>query len=268
MRRFFHGTPLDFKLPAVSFVDRVLWTAQQSAAAQTYIPAANGFCLTQGISMYARKQPVTPHLPGRDVFWDLVLAFRPELEDSLDAVFDNYGRATNYLIANPHPVYQDVIDHIEKTLTYEPFVLNSQFVSYRLNLEKSLPDGRHVFAPSYWRRVGYLWIVDCPDDLRLYDLTNESAGDLTDPQYRHVSKFHAIEQAGYDGVIIHDFTQTPTWGPVGHISHGFFAHAIPRLSCQRIMASNFDWGPEARDLIGITHSHEYTAWESQQQKVA
>lgn len=268
MEPLFHGTAGDFASPSASQYDRIWWTAQDSAVAQTYIPPAYATTalVVDAIDM---KQRVVPCRPGVSVLWDLATMIQPELLNSVHAEYDIAGHAKSYTIADAHPGVGDICVAIENIFGYLPLDPEDRHRrTYRLRVERIDDLGRNLYAAANWKRPGFLWIVQAPDNLRIFDMTGESAGDLSDPHYHQVNKFTQLREAGYDGVIINDFTSSANWGTVEHVSHGFFAQAIPKLQLTRIPASNFDWGPLPSDFLGVRDSPEFKAWSASQRRAA
>ncbi|MBK6616172.1 hypothetical protein [Ottowia sp.] len=264
MNQLFHGTPDDYAIAAVSGYDGIWWTAPDSTVAQTYIPPAKGFTVLN-ITNYEMKDRVTPCRPGVSILWDVATMIQPGLLNSVHAQYDITGHATSYTINDAHPTARDICIALENVFGYLPEdPSNSHGRSYRLNIERIDELGRNLFASADWRRPGFLWIVDAPESLKLYDMTSEP-GDLANPQYHELGRFRAIREAGFSGVIINDYTQSRNWGTVGHLSYGFFPDAIPHLLMTRISAKNFDWGPTPSEFLGVTCSPEYLAWLSTQQ---
>ena len=268
MNTLFHGTPNNYTVAGVSSYDRIWWTATHSVIAQTYIPASRGYV---DLHVYPEEMSkrVIPCKPGVCPLWDIATMIQPELLNETRAQYDTRGHAVSYSISDAHPKVADICLAIENIFGYVADPDGRSAVrKYRLRIERIDDLGRSLYAASSWKLPGFLWIIQPPHDLKFYDMTGESSGDLTDPHYHHIHRFIALHEAGYDGVIIDDFAQSPTWGDVAHISYGFFAHAIPKLVSTRIPAKNFDWGPDSADFLGSVISPEYALWLSSQRKAA
>jgi hypothetical protein len=268
MEPLFHGTAADFSAPTVSSYDQVWWTAPDSAIAQTYIPVARG-TVVLNVFTHDMKARVIPCRPGINPLWDIATMIQSELLNSVNADYDAQGHATSYTIGDAHPRVGDICGAIENIFGYLPEdSVNSMVRKYRLHIERTDDLGRQLYAAAAWRLPGFLWIVNQPIGLKLFDMTGSSSGDLADLQYHKIGRFKTLCESGYDGIIVNDFTLSPTWGNVGHTSYGFFAHAIPKLRLSRVPARNLDWGPEPSQFIGVMQSPEYKAWLSDQRRAA
>lgn len=253
-RYLYHSTCNSFAAPRPGS-DGVFWTALNPAVAQNYIPEA-GSAVMCGIDQFEMDQLVRPHEPWHDAFSDIArnhLGIRFE-----DVVFDHTGRATSWRVADGHPRYRDIVAYIECQLGYTSIGGAEHDKRYRLKV-KSRSSGGNLFARADWKLTGWLWIVDGWQQLNFYDLASISHGDLLDPDYKQYSLFQQLQRKGYDGVRINDYCQSAEWGNVGHVSIGFFAHAIPKLHFETILAANFDWGPERGDLQ-MQLTSEFIGW--------
>jgi hypothetical protein len=86
------------------------------------------------------------------------------------------------------------------------------------------------------RSKGKLLIIKPKRDMLFYDMTYGGAieGDLMDVDYHKIDTFRVLEEKGYDGVKINDYAQSSNQGNYGHLSYGFFNHALKDLEVKDI----------------------------------
>lgn len=250
----FHGTgeSLDGQLRPGGY-DGVFWTAESSAVAQTYIPAAAGSTYV-AIQSHLLDERVRPS--RTDPCYSIAKRIGPAARDIW---WDEFGRAKAWVIPEGYATYRDVVRHLEETLGYSPRAGQLDRV-YELLVDGLDPETHESqIVPAAYRRPGSLVIVTGFQSMALFDMSRGES-DLQDRQYHAVAKFAELAELGYDGVIIDDFAQSKTWGNVGHRSIGFFAHAMPQLGTEIIPAKRFDWSPTTGGLQ-TCDTPELLAWK-------
>ena len=214
--------------------DGVCWFAESPRVAQTYIPE-------NGITTYFPR----PHdyefegwvQPHKGVVAGLLKMMGIEI---FDAEYDGLGRCKSFPVVSGHPKWSDLIEFVH-SLGYEPrnglYELKTCFQTIG-NTEYE------VVRPADYKMPGRLYIAD-RTDLNLLDMGE--AGDLNNPAYNWIERFRWAEEKGYDGITIADYAQSKNYGNVGHISHGVFASAIPKLTVTAIDAVGHDFGDDITD---------------------
>lgn len=251
MQRLFHGTVKDFESPAVGGFDRVFWTAGSSAVAQTYIPASTSTMLWQQGQQLAHERvwPVKGD-PAYSVAVSHMGKAVPHIE------WDGSGRARSWVIPEGWPTYGEVEAYLRDELGYEVQDGRTRLKLLRYDTVRDA----HVFAPASNAAAGSLWIVEGAESLRIYDFVTGREGDLQSPDYNRLGLFRRLEDEGWDGIRIHDFTQSEQWGTVGHESVGFFSAALSKLRFTRIEARHFDWPNFRTALTDVLDTPEYLDW--------
>lgn len=251
----FHGTPKDFERPRPGG-DQVFWTADNSAVAQTYIPAT-GSTITASLT-HGLQDKLWPQV------YDAFTAVAAQMGyEAQDVRLDDLGRIRSYRYPpQGWPTYDEVCDHMEQQLGYPRGPRGKGCYELLVNgwdAEKQQP----VVMPHDYRRMGHLLIIGGHEQLRLYDMsTGES--DLMAPQHRRLGLFAKLREQGWDGVVIDDFAQCRNWGNVQHKSYGFFEEALGALQIQRIPATRFDWADDHARSLQVTKTPEYVQWERAQ----
>lgn len=255
LRNLFHGTTASVEAISQGVrpggYDGVFWTADASAIAQCYIPAAPGKVLVHPPSSYQLDQAVRP---DRHSFWFGLaeqLGRAPVVEQ-----WGDLGLARSWRTPPGVATYGELLDHV-RSLGYQPSEFNGMF-----RIKRGGGPGGGLVMPADWKAPGALVIIDGFQSMRLADISRAD-GDLTDLQYHKVSLFRRLERDGYDGVVINDFCQSENRGNVGHLAYGFFAHAAARLELQVIPAVNFDWSDEVGGLQCM-ETPEFRRWRSAQ----
>lgn len=224
----FHGTcePIEGALRPGGF-DRVFWTAETPAIAQSYIPEA-------GLSM------VLSH-PGD---WRLNERIRPNQFDPWadlmhqmghwprEVDHDHCGRATSWTIDPAHPTYGEALTFLQ-SLGYEAG--GTIWVSVR-------QDGsRTLVRPAAWKQPGFVYVT-LNEGLAFRDMRAELMSDLLDPAHVKLDLFRDVEQVGHDGIVIDDFAQCGRdHVNVGHVSFGLFAGAARTRAFVRFPATHCDF---------------------------
>lgn len=249
----FHGTAIDFDRPRVNLFDGAFWLADSSAVAQCYIPASPG--------------RIALHLDS----WELDKTFFPVRDDPRSALaarmgfvpeeveWDAQGHARQFTYPKKGWVKnRDLCQYLEEGLGYSTTSPHGK--AYGLKTSGRDPHPVLGSLPRIERadflQPGFLLMVRGHDTLRLRNLSRGD-GDASNPQCNQVDRFHRLTQAGWDGVIIDDHTQSPKWGNVGHRAIGIFEHALPGLHIERIPARHFDW----TEALNESSSPEFTAWQ-------
>lgn len=249
--RLFHGTANEYEAPRVGGFDQIFWAADSSAVAQSYIPAASGSVMWHplDVSHGERIWPIKS-----DVAYSVVVSHLGK--EATDVVWDSCGRARSWIIPNGYPSYGDVDAYIREELGYGQGNLPVRLKVLRYDHQRNV----QVFAPADHADRGWLWIVDGAEDLRIYDFVTGREGDLTAPDYHRLGLFRRLMEEGWDGIRIHDFTRSETWGDVGHESVGFFADALQKLRFTRIEAHHFDWPDYRTALVDVKDAPDYLDW--------
>lgn len=258
IERLFHGTcePLEGPLRPGGY-DGVLWTAETSTIAQTYIPRSGGSTYVS-LSKYQLDERVTPS--QTNPLYTIAKMIGPEARD---VQYDATGRATSWIVPDGYARNADVVRYIEEVLGYRNRDTIGDFRYELLTNGWNKDTKEHRIVPADFRIPGSLIIVEGFADMRFLDLSRGES-DLTDLQYHLLTTFRRAEAEGYHGVVIDDFAQAePHWGNLGHRSIGFFAHALPALKTTVIPAVRFEFGPNVADLA-VTETPEYQEWQTAQ----
>lgn len=256
----FHGTCEDFPVEEIrgGGYDQVIWTADSSTIAQSYIPLS-------GISSITGPEEISR--PSKDPIIQQVQRRICIEYDLSGAEWDHTDRAISFKL--PYG-WDDLPTHEEVTqLMLNAGWEKSGYGTFRLRYTyEDGPDGKSVprlFAPGE-KLIGRLFIFTALEPLKIYDNTRggETESDLLNLEYHNISLFRAVENAGYDGVKINDFAQSKYWGNLGRTSIGLFNHTKPKLSWVAIPATNFEWDENTDS--GETITPEYRAYLKTQKR--
>ena len=222
----FHGTLEAFhgRLVASGW-EGLRWTASSAAVAQSYC-AVSG--MSQLVTMPAHRSRER-FLPSDEVEWG-ILDEMGVRRDSVDIERDERGRLLSYAVPDGHPTYSDVRRHVETVLGYR-FENDCAWVSVSGDRAK----------PSGWRKSGWLYILERPDDLRLVDLRRETDEGLTGRQWMRTDRFRELLDSGdCDGVVVSDVHHSSGFGHFEHVSYGLFDRTLERLRWHRIPCVHHD----------------------------
>lgn len=225
-RFLFHGTAEPFTTKLHVGGDGILWTADSSAVAQSYIPEA-GHSMYFAVREYELdRTPMRPPDKYDRAGWNLAKLAGVTFPD---VEYDQYDRVRSWVV-KPRDATPRMIVNVLHALGYAP---NRNGV-YEVKLH-----GDDVM-PAAWRLVGRLFIIAPKKPLRLADITTGDPADMLDPEYLQYGKFKAFEAAGYDGVKVPDLLQSKVWGNFGHDSVALFRRALKKISVRSIPATNYD----------------------------
>lgn len=239
----FHGTsePIEGALRPGGY-DNILWHAENPAIAQSYISPPRKIRYNPQNS-YAIDDPIYKALA--DI---LGYGHYQNIER------DKQGRPTSWTVNKKRIPEEEIHRILQNEFKYSPIMPSED---YHLLMHKN------QIMPSDYRTLGTLHIGLPRKPLNLADWTDVE-GDLTDPQYHKLSKFHKLQDLGYDGVIINDFLQSPEWGDTGHKSWGLFDRGIDKMQYHSIPAKHYD-AKEFRDWQrGITP--DFLEWDKNRAK--
>ena len=252
--KLFHGTCEDFPAEEIEGggYDDVIWTAENSAIAQNYIPLSGGATYTNAATIM---------LPSKDTTIQAVQKLIGLEYDISDTKWNYMDQPQSFKLAKGWdriPSRDEIVEMMEKAgfnqLDYgwQSFEIRH---TYSRGADGNLVD--HVHAPGE-NLVGRLFIFTAVEPLKVYDYTygGEREGDLLNVDYHNISLFRKVEALGYDGIKINDFAQSKNWGNFGHTSIGLFNGTLEKLSWTTIPASNFDWGDDPQVKI----TPEYAAY--------
>ena len=244
---FFHGSaePLDGPMHTGGF-DGVFWMADCPAVAQCYIPRSGGASLVS-IPRYQMGERVRPSRHS-DLYRAAILLAGSEPDVEWDAV----GQSRSWTIPPGWPTYGAMLEWLRDDLGYAEAAPDVAFWA-----RTSTQDGQTRYMHSDWRIPGTLLAVEARD-LRFLDRAGGREADLQVPDHLDLDLFRRAEGAGYDGIVINDFCQSPAWGNVGHRSWGVFASAMHKIRYAAIPAVAFDW-PEEHGGLGARTTPEFTA---------
>lgn len=260
-KRLYHGTgePIIGELsPGGS--DGLLWMTDSPAIAQTYIPDSGLSVLL--LLSHRDEEPVVPT--------PYTIAVAKHLGYGVEATWDQFGRAKSWKWHDAGGATAgfrtgELCEVLERVLGYVPDRSEQNFHrKYAIKFE--LVDGVERILPADYHAPGEVFVFSpTGGDLRMADWIDGNAreGDLQAPDHLRLGDFRALEEAGYDGVIMPDFCQSETWGNVGHTSWGFFRSGLPKLQLvDSFPATHHDWAETVRGFPPETTA--YLEWLARQ----
>jgi hypothetical protein len=249
----FHGTSARFDdAPRPGGYDGVFWTAEHSTVAQSYISRIGG-TVSCWVEAHQLDRPVRP--TKHDPLYLIAKSIGPVADE---VTWDNWGHAISWRCQPGCITYRQVCAHIEEKMGYKNTSAGSGR-SYEITAGPWDPKTEtQSFVDAGFKRQGTLLIIEGFQGMSFLDISLGEP-DLQEVQYHSVDVFRRAEQQGYDGVIIDDFTQSKSWGNVGHRSIGFFAPAIARLTTTAVPALRYDW----EDGMAASETSEFLAWRAQ-----
>lgn len=246
----FHGSgePLEGPMRPGGY-DGVFWTADTPAVAQCYIPRSSGRVMVD-FPAYQLDQRVRPAM--NDSVYQAAIQMsgvRPEVE------WDAYGASKSWTIPKGWPTNRELLSWFQDNLGYADAIPDKAFWA-----ASQFNQGQDTLLHRDFRLQGSLLTVD-GRHLNFFDHAQGREGDLQDPDHNKLDLFRRVEAAGYDGIIIPDFCQSPAWGNVGHLSWGIFPSAMADLEWVSVPAVAFDW-PEDQGGLSQTVTPEFEiAWQ-------
>jgi len=241
----FHGTvePIKGDLRGGGY-DKVLWYANNPAAAQSYIPESGS-----RISV-SKNWPDDTIKPENDLHQ--MIAKKLGHGYAYDVEYDDFNRAKSWRIQGEPIKNKDILEYIE-SLGYKPNHNNNYEIKQILNPETD----KFELAPASYKKQGHLYVGMPKQPLNFQDLRHRG-GDLSEPQYHKLDWFQNAQEKGYDGVVINDYLQSRNWGNVEHPSWGLFPSGIQKMNYQVIPATNFDW----QDRLDVYDTPEFNEWHN------
>jgi len=249
--RFYRATSEHVTAVLRTNAEGVLWLADSPAVAQAYIPEA-GMTVAYGIRENA------PVVPGNE--WTDELARQLGYQARVFAT-DSLGRPQSWRWdrGEEHGVSvkgAEIVELLEQRLGYVP---HSTVFERQYQLKGTFTDGRPTVLPAAYYRQGRVHVLEATAGLRLFDWSSGREGDLISPDYNNPQLADRARREGYDGMVIHDFCQTETWGSVGHVSYAIFESALDKLAVVgSYPATHFDWADERG--LRETDTAEHRAW--------
>ena len=150
----------------------------------------------------------------------------------------------------PSPRHRDVLRYVRDVLGYTP--QEGTKALFELKERSRGEDGGFEFMPASYRMSGALYVLLPQEPLRFYDLAAGREGDLTDLEYHKHEVFAKAAAAGFDGVRINDFMQSPSQGNYGHVSLGLLPAGIAKVTATALPCTHFDYGTLPRGHTGET----------------
>jgi hypothetical protein len=248
---YFHGTaePFDGPLRGGAY-DGIVWTANNPAVAQSYIPVSgsrSGFSLDRWAAdddAYDRFR----HPRGADIALLKQMGYGYPIDEELYPS----GEMKSWRFKDRKATYREVRDYL-RSLGYDP--------EEHLWLNTELTEAGEMVLPKDYKKPGRLFIGHPRQPLNIFDATDGLEGDQQNPAYHRREVFEFAKNKGYHGVKIPDFAQSRNWGSVHHESVGIFPEHVDRLEWDVIPAVNFDWGDT---LHGVYSTPEWDAYHKQQ----
>lgn len=222
----FHATGEEFDPGTLKpgAYDGVIWTAEDSAISQMYIPASGSTWYTRLGNLMRPSESKTI----RNLQRKLGIEY-----DYSDIKFER-GTPMSWSIPDAfagmsNKEREDFFrERMKSVLGYETDGDGDgdRFDPYEIKTHKD------EVMPADWKMKGRLFVIEVQEPLKIYDLTmgGRTEGDLMDLEYNKIDLFRAKEEAGYDGIKINDFAQSETMGNMGHRSIGIFPGSINKCT--------------------------------------
>jgi len=244
---YFHGTmePFDPPLKGGGY-DGLIWTADNPAIAQTYIPAAG-----------TEQSWHNPYYNDEEIINQFISPDKQYLIDLLkqmgygyptDIEYDQHHRMQSYRPPEKSATYGELRNYL-RSLGYDP------------EKSKWLKRKNDLIVPADYKEPGRLFIGTPKTPLNILDARRGNEGDLLNVEYHNHPLFQDALKKGYDGIRINDFAQSKNWGNVGHQSVGLYPHAVEKLDWNIIPASNFDFGDH---IWKVFSTPEFEEWKNKQ----
>lgn len=119
-------------------------------------------------------------------------------------------------------VENEILKYINKKIEELGYVSNVNDIDKNWKLKEA----NNKIQRVDFRSEGSLYQLTAKEDIKFFDMTKDSEGDLTDLQYHKLDLFRKAEKSDYNGVKIHDFAQSEVYGNYGHLSYGIFKDSI------------------------------------------
>lgn len=248
----FHGTGEEFEGPLRGGgYDDVVWTANNPAVAQNYIPATggkSGFSLdkwTEDDEIYNRFY--WPKDTGITLLKQMGYGYPINTELYPD------GTIKSFTYKDRPAKYGEIREYI-RSLGYDPeedFWLRSAYEP-----DESGETVETIKARDY-KMPGRLFVGTAKEPLNIFD-----AYDYVEDGRAHnaLGLFRKLRLMGYHGIKIPDYTQSENWGNVGHESVGIFPNHVDKVDWQIIPATTFDWQDDVRQFT----TPEFEEWRNSQ----
>lgn len=247
----FHGTiePIAGPLRPGGY-DDVLWTAESSAVAQSYIPVSGGSFVFSLRPWEVRDNEVLR--PPTSGYFEVV---EEKGNRRTTLVRDDLMTAMGFQAEVEHEGSQvrgwRWLDLDGNELPYEQWPRTADLVAFLdgLGYKPKRGGGDPLYEVrtqgsriirSDEKVVGTLFIIHGKEGLRILDASTGEPGSLVDPEYHHIGLFRQAEAAGYDGIKIDDLLQSKHWGNFGHQSVGLFRRALDKVTYDAVPATNYD----------------------------
>jgi hypothetical protein len=248
---YFHGTGEEFEEPLKGgSYDGLIWTANNPAVAQNYIPASGA---RSGFSLDRWSEDHEPYERFRyPRSTDITLLKQMGYGYPIDHELYPNGELKSYRFKDRKATHGEIREYL-RSLGYDPeedFWLNTSYT-----------DDGEVVRPKDYKMPGRLFVGHPRKPLNIFDTTEHLESDMQNPAYHMHGVFRAVKDRGYHGIKIHDFAQSKNWGNVNHESVGIFPEYADHLDWDVIPAVNFDWGD---NIVGVFSTPEWDAYHKQQ----
>lgn len=252
--KLYHGTIelFDTRNLNTGSYDEVFWTSDNIEVARRYIPESSLKTILT-IKSILENENIKKQIGLNSLIVD---GARKKAYNNLklfsywDEIFNNYSKEfKNYeKLQKDDSLSDDFFDRWkeaeENRIKYsrgydyedylKPFILkkmkNLGYNDYSSNYFKDVKITiNDKILPANYRAKGKVLELTCKKDLKMFDISSDSGGDLLNLQYHHIKTFREAEKKGYDGIIIDDFVDG-----YGHKSFGFFKNALENFHIREI----------------------------------
>jgi hypothetical protein len=260
----YHGTLESYDMRKIrpGGYDKVFWTTDSLYIAQSYIPRNGSYSnmSTQhildepkyfqslGISDKIIRKAWEIHKRGLEKLrhadeimkqFDKIYREKEARNDFeyKDDFFSNWEKAENDYkkYQQEWRVHDDILSaFVYRKMTALGYKPDGRVHKTFTRWDRVLTDKNGKILPASHKSIGQVLRLECQRDFKMFNMAYRKEGDLTDVDYNKINTFRKIEEEEYDGVVINDFAQILNKGNVGHLSVGFFQHALQDLKVTKI----------------------------------
>lgn len=224
--------------------DNLFWTANNPQIAQNYVSKFTHYILKSEITFDERiNQNFKKLYPLNSTNVEKLKFLGYEIRgiENLYGGYDSYELFKNNIKINEIP-NENVFNLFMRENGYFPDKDNNFNIKFKFDIKND----NKLLINNNEIENGKLVILKGIKKLKILDVSNDE-GDLNIKQYTNYELFKKLNDLGYDGIKINDFTNSDYWGHYEHNSIGLTKEALKKLEILVVDCKRFEWNDKKID---------------------